>query len=84
MSGLVVLSVILMPLEEEMRREIKRLEEELFLIDKELKNLLDRSEQLIKIQIKKKRDLDILESHFNEINGESKKKKKIQTTLAGV
>tara|TARA_Y100000310_G_C20604124_1_gene774596 strand:+ start:657 stop:878 length:222 start_codon:yes stop_codon:yes gene_type:complete len=73
-----------MPLEDEMRREIKRLEEELFLIEKELKNLLDRSEQLIKVQGKKKRDIDILKSHFNELNGEPQEKKKIQTTLAGV
>ena len=73
-----------MPLEEEMRREIKRLEEELFLIEKELKSLLGRSKQLLKVQMKKKRDLDILKSHFNEINGEPQEKKKIQTTLASV
>ncbi len=73
-----------MPLEDEMRREIKRLEEELFLVEKELKSLLDRSEQLLKAQEKKKRDLDILKSHFNDINGAIEQKKGIQTTLAGV
>ena len=76
---------MLMPLEEEMRREIKRLEEEMFLIDKELKHLNERTEQLLKVYQKKKRDLDILKSHFNSINGNSEEdKKEIQTTLAGV
>lgn len=78
-----ILSVIIifMALEDEMMHEIKRLEDEILLLEKELKHITERTEQLTRLQQKKKRDLDILKSHFNMINGNGEKKE-IQTTLA--
>ena len=74
-----------MPLEEEMRHELKKLEEELFLIDKEINKLAERLNHLIMEKRKKERDLKILRSHFHlEAIEKDETEKDMQTTLAGM
>ncbi|MFH1420407.1 MAG: hypothetical protein ABIG30_00375 [Candidatus Aenigmatarchaeota archaeon] len=68
-----------MSLEDEMRREIRRLEDELSMINKELDRLSERISQLVMMQQKKQRDLRILRSHFEPILDD---KGEIQTSLA--
>jgi len=67
---------MLMPLEEEMQNEVKRLEREISVIDEELEKLHKKILQLIMIRKKKDHDLKILKRDFGE------DEKEFQTTLA--
>ena len=67
---------MLMPLEEEMQNEVKRLEREIAVIDEELEKLHKKILQLIMIRKKKDHDLKILKRDFGE------DEKEFQTTLA--
>lgn len=67
-----------MPLEDEMRYEIRKLEKEISLIDDELEKQHAKILQLIMIRKKKEKDLKILRSNFGEVPEEEE----IQTTLA--
>ncbi len=64
-----------MPIEEEMRREVARLEREIDLIDVEMEKLHNKILQLIAIRKKKEHDLRILRGDYEE-------DKEFQTTLA--
>ena len=57
---------MLMPLEEEMQNEVKRLEREISVIDEELEKLHKKILQLIMIRKKKDHDLKILKRDFGE------------------
>ncbi|MBI2971884.1 MAG: hypothetical protein HYY37_05685 [Candidatus Aenigmarchaeota archaeon] len=65
-----------MPLEEEMHREIARLEREIDLIDTEMEKLHSKILQFITLRKKKEHDLRILRGSFAEED------KEFQTTLA--
>ena len=67
-----------MPLEEEMRHEMRKLEKEIMLIDDELEKLHSQILHLIAIRKKKEHDLRILRQNFGEENDAAQ----IQTTLA--
>jgi hypothetical protein len=67
-----------MTIEDEMKLEIKRLEQELSFLDSELEKLAEKMEKFIMIRKKKERDLSILKMNF----GEASENKEIQTTLA--
>ena len=67
---------MLMPLEEEMQNEVKKLEREMSVIDEELEKLHSKILQLIMIRKKKDHDLKILNRNFGE------DEKEFQTTLA--
>lgn len=67
---------MLMPFEEEMQNEVKRLEREISVIDEELEKLHTKILQLIMIRKKKDHDLKILKRDFGE------DEKEFQTTLA--
>jgi len=67
---------MLMPLEEEMQNEVKKLEREMSVIDEELEKLHSKILQLIMIRKKKDHDLKILKRNFGE------DEKEFQTTLA--
>lgn len=66
-----------MTIEEEMRREIKRLENDLELIDAELQKLQGKIVNLINIKKKKEHNLSVLKANFGEVFEE----RRIQTTL---
>ena len=68
-----------MPLEDEMRSEIERLEHEVAVIDEELEKLHKKILQLLMIRKKKDHDLKVLRSNFGEIPFEERD---FQTTLA--
>ncbi|MEM7819354.1 MAG: hypothetical protein QXD48_00815 [Candidatus Aenigmatarchaeota archaeon] len=68
-----------MPIEDEMRAEMKKLEKEIELIDDELEKLHNKILHLIMIRKKKERDLKVLRSSFGY---EEEMEKEIQTTLA--
>ena len=70
------LILMLMPLEQEMQNEVKRLEKEIALIDEEMEKLHKKIVQLIMIRKKKDHDLKILKSDFDEGDRD------FQTTLA--
>lgn len=67
---------MIMPFEEEMENEVKRLEKEISVIDEELEKLHTKILQLIMIRKKKDHDLKILKRDFGE------DEKEFQTTLA--
>lgn len=68
---------MLMTLEEQMKYEIRKLENEISSIDKALEKLHNKTLELIMLRKKKDRDLKILKSNFEPEEGEE-----IQTTLA--
>ena len=68
-----------MPLEEEMRSEIDRLENDIAVIDEELEKLHKKILQLLMLRKKKDHDLRVLKSNFGEIPIEERD---FQTTLA--
>lgn len=68
-----------MPLEEEMKAEIKKLENEIMVIDYELEKLHNKILQLITIRKKKEHDLRVLKANFGEATEEDHD---FQTTLA--
>ena len=70
-------SFIFMTLEEEMRREIAKLGQEISELDREIERFTLRLSALQGVRKKKERDNNILKASFNE--GEAKE---IQTTLA--
>lgn len=70
---------VYMPLEEEMRNEVERLEKEMEAIDRELEKLRSRIAQLDAMRKKAEHDLRILKYHFGEEEGTE-----FQTTLAGL
>ena len=67
---------MLMPLEDEMQNEVKRLEREIIVLDEELEKLHRKILQLIMIRKKKDHDLKVLKRNFDE------DEKEFQTTLA--
>ena len=67
---------MLMPLEEEMQNEVKKLEREIYILDEELEKLHKKILQLIMIRKKKDHDLKILKRDVDE------DEKEFQTTLA--
>tara|TARA_Y100000310_G_scaffold289475_1_gene315877 strand:- start:48 stop:257 length:210 start_codon:yes stop_codon:yes gene_type:complete len=67
-----------MTLEQEMRQEVKRLEEELIELDKKLEKTNSELEKLNTYKRKCERELRILKSNFGE-----NEKQELQTTLAG-
>ena len=69
---------MLMTIEDEMKLEIKRIEQELSFLDDELEKLAEKMEKFILIRKKKERDLNILKMNF----GEAVESRDIQTTLA--
>lgn len=69
----------LMPIEEEMQLEIRRLERELTILDEELEKLHKRILNLLMIRKKKEQDLRVLKTNFY---GELPEEKEWQTTLA--
>ncbi|HLD83556.1 MAG TPA: hypothetical protein VI979_01730 [archaeon] len=68
-----------MSLEDEMRAEIRRLENEIAGIEKEIAKETSKLEYLQGVKKKKERDLSILKSSFG-----GAKQKELQTTLAGL
>ena len=68
-----------MPLEDEMRSEMKKLESELFIIDHELEKLHNKILQLLNVRKKKDHDLRVLKANFGEAIEEEKD---FQTTLS--
>ena len=71
--------VIVMPLEDEMRAEMKKLESKIFIIDHELEKLHNKILQLINTRKKKDHDLRVLKANFGE---PTEDEKDFQTTLA--
>jgi len=69
-----------MSLEEEMKKEIKRIQDEISQLDSELRKLQDKIVTIISRRRKLERDLNILLSHFEP----STRKKEFQTSLAGI
>lgn len=69
----------LMPIEEEMQLEIRRLEREITILDEELEKLHKRILNLLMIRKKKEHDLRILKINFY---GELPEEKEWQTTLS--
>jgi predicted nucleic acid-binding Zn-ribbon protein len=67
---------MLMPLEQEMQNEVRKLEREIYILDEELEKLHKKILQLIMIRKKKEHDLKILKKDFSE------DEKEFQTTLA--
>lgn len=67
-----------MPLEEEMRHEIARLEKEIAQLDEEIQKLYTKVTNLINIRKKKEHDLRILRENFGIVVD---KESDIQTTL---
>ena len=67
-----------MPLEDEMKSEIDRLENEISIIDEELEKLHKKILQLLMIRKKKDHDLRVLKSNFGDVSIE----RDFQTTLA--
>ena len=68
-----------MPLEQEMRSEIEKIENEISIIDEELEKLHKKILQLLMIRKKKDHDFKVLKSNFGEIPFEERD---FQTTLA--
>lgn len=68
-----------MPLEEEMKTEIKKLENEIMALDYELEKMHSKILQLLTIRKKKDHDLRVLKANFGEITEEDRD---YQTTLA--
>lgn len=68
-----------MPLEDEMRAEMRKLEREVDVIDQELEKLHTKILQLLIIRKKKEHDLRILRTNFDETDIDERD---IQTTLA--
>ena len=69
----------LMPIEEEMQLEIRRLEREITILDEELEKLHKRILNLLMIRKKKEHDLRVLKTNFY---GELPEEKEWQTTLS--
>ena len=67
---------MLMPLEQEMQNEVRKLEREIYILDEELEKLHKKILQIIMIRKKKEHDLKILKKDFSEDD------KEFQTTLA--
>ncbi len=67
---------MLMPLEQEMQNEVRKLEREIYILDEELEKLHRKILQIIMIRKKKEHDLKILKKDFGE------DEKEFQTTLA--
>lgn len=65
-------------IENEMRNEIKKLEGEIVLLDKELEKLHSKVLQILMLRKKKIHDLKILKAQFEPVESEEKE----QTTLA--
>ncbi|MBS3054344.1 MAG: hypothetical protein J4431_02295 [Candidatus Aenigmarchaeota archaeon] len=68
-----------MTLEDEMRSEIRRLENEIARIDKDMGKAVAKLEELQTSRKKKEKDLAILKASFG-----GAKQKELQTTLAGL
>ena len=66
-----------MAIEEEMRSEIKKLENEIDVLDKELEKLHGRILQIIALRRKKEKEMKILKRQF-----EPESEEEFQTTLA--
>ena len=67
-----------MTVEDEMKTEIKRIENEMSLLDNELEKLHKRIVQVLMVRKKKERDLKVLKSNFTN----DKDDKEFQTTLS--
>lgn len=67
-----------MPLEDEMKLEIRKLEKEISLIDDEMEKLHNKIIQLIMLRKKKEHDLKVLRVNFEDRGDD----KEIQTSLA--
>ncbi len=75
-----LVTVLSMPLEEEMHHEIIRLEKEIALLDEEIQKLYTKVTNLINIRKKKEHDLKVLRENFGIVTETDERE--FQTNLA--